>query len=115
MKPKVKLEEEEGILRSELQNLELQDKQQDERIQQLKENVLRLETDEARYWEEVNLYEKKLHRLEEKQQQALSEKNVIGADLARISRINVINDVFHIGCDMQAGTINGLVVGKRSE
>lgn len=41
--------------------------------------------------------------------------NKLNLDIENIKKINVVNDVFHIFTDEQAGTINGLTIGKKND
>lgn len=37
---------------------------------------------------------------------------LLNEEINRLNSINILNDVFHISCEEQAGSINGLVIGK---
>ena len=82
-------------------------------MEALKIKVLQLDKEESKYWEEMNKFEKKLFRLEEKTNTARWETKVAQEEYQRLAGFSVINEVFKITCEGEVGLINGLALGKR--
>ena len=73
--------------------------EQNLKLQELKDKVLLLEREESQYWTDINKYENKLVRLEEKNIQADNDLKILHEEIERLHNINVLNDVFYIHCN----------------
>ena len=73
--------------------------EQNLKLQELKDKVLLLEREESQYWTEINKYENKLVRLEEKNIQADNHLKILHEKIERLHNINVLDDVFYINCN----------------
>ena len=73
--------------------------EQNLKLQELKDKVLLLEREESQYWTEINKYENKLVRLEEKNIQADNDLKILHEKIERLHNINILNDVFYINCN----------------
>ncbi|KRW99287.1 hypothetical protein PPERSA_07059 [Pseudocohnilembus persalinus] len=109
------LENQEKVIDEQMENQQKILEEQTLELNKLKNEVVNLETKESEYWRKINNHQKNLVKLEEKFQRANSYLNKLNQDIENIKKINVVNDVFHIFTDEQAGTVNGLTIGKKND
>lgn len=107
-----KLKAEEEVLRQQLKQVELEQKQVLAEIQKEKETTKKLEDEEERYWKEYNEYKRQVQELDDEQKSVDNQLKYAQAQLDRLKKTNVFNATFHIWHSGHFGTINNFRLGR---
>lgn len=102
-------------LQEELRRIEIEEKKQREQLSLLVEKQLALEKDEKEFWREINTYERQMLMLEEKNSCADHYLAFLKKETQRLSRYNVLNEVFQLSSEEENGLVNSLRIGYIKE
>ncbi|KAL4236753.1 Beclin-1 [Mactra antiquata] len=107
-----KLKAEEEVLRQQLKQVELEQKQIISEIQKEKETTKKLEEEEERYWREYNEHKRRVQELDDEERSVDNQLKFAQAQLDRLKKTNVFNATFHIWHSGHFGTINNFRLGR---
>lgn len=82
------------------------------KLKHLTESHLKYEEEEAKYWEELTNFDKKLQNLLEQKTHFERAIVVHSKDLEKLEKSNVLNDVFKISTEHEVATLNDMKIGK---
>ncbi|CAK85676.1 unnamed protein product (macronuclear) [Paramecium tetraurelia] len=110
-----KIELDKKNLDKEIYQLEQDEQQQKKELIKLKNSILEQEHNEDNLWEHINKFTRKLYSLFESNQIADNKLSQLNNELDRLSKLDVLNDLFKISVQDEVATINGLQIGKKGE
>ncbi|CAD8092544.1 unnamed protein product [Paramecium sonneborni] len=110
-----KIELDKKNLDKEIQQLEQDEQKQKNELIKLKNQILEQEHNEDNLWEHINKFTTKLYSLFESNQIADNKLSQLNNEIDRLSKLDVLNDLFKISVQDEVATINGLQIGKKGE
>merc|ERR1719262_1676290 len=109
------MEEEERQLLAELASYDAEEAELEAELERHRQEEEQLRKDEDDFWLNVAEYQLDLMESEEEQAATTNAIQYATAELNRLKRTNVLNDMFHIAQDGSFGTINKFRIGRLPE
>lgn len=109
------MEEEERRLLIELSEQNAEETEMTAELERQRRQEEQLRRDEEEFWISVAEYQLDLEESEEERAQTTNAIQYATAELNRLKRTNVLNDMFHIAQDGSFGTINKFRIGRLPE
>jgi beclin 1 len=106
------LEAEEEVLKSQLEEVELQKGRLEESIARETEKGKKLDEEQERYYKERNEFKRQLLEYEDAQKSVDNQLRYARTQLERLKKTNVFNTTFHIWHNGHFGTINNFRLGR---
>lgn len=73
------------------------------------------EKTEEQLWDQINKSTRKLYHLFENNQIADNQLAQFNSELDRLSKLDIVNDLFKISIQDEVGCINNLAIGKKAD
>lgn len=106
------LEEEEALLRQQLESIETERTQIAELTKHEQEKVKELDKEEVKYFKDYNEYKRQLLEYEDAQKSVDNQLKYAKSQLDKLTKTNVFNATFHIWHSGHFGTINNFRLGR---